>query len=625
MENIKNFKPGELEAHVVSHRDYWSGFDDDAIYTRQLYASDVHKMLRYPAVRTAIKMVYLPILAATPKITANNERTKNILEHWFKRYYRKIATMMMWQAIGWGFSVGEKVMRPVQIDGKTYLLPKGIITPQPFKTHYTYSDETAEIVGFQFGDVKIEKERTALYIYQGDEICKPKGTSLCYDVYWAWVQLMEDWSRWSIYKDFKAIPPFILKYPAEKVTEGGSTYDKNRVIAEEKLKNLRTGYGITIPRYWDKESGTLLDLWLLEEIKVTEKTTAFVDSINKLESLIFIGAVVPKKVIEQDMKVGSFALVKEQAEFFYTVEEARMREWNEYLTRWIIDPMLEYNTGKIEGGIELWWGDEMIPFFLELIKQGAALGLANIDWNAIAKETGVPMLEPTKQEPVTTEPVIEHGHFKGKTVETYQTTKTRAEEKRKRQKIAEKWVKEIDKEVQRIEVVVYNNLETELRKQQGKVGLRIEKLYNQGAIPKDVDIQKAVQIPRSTYTGIMPYLLLCWTAGMKPVMAKAKHKPMEKPTKWGTNELRKLAVEWQGTDRISGEGELLERKLYTNLMEISDPKQAFTQTVNIFSKYIEDQLPHKLIDLLHSATQVGTWDAIKEGNRRHLKEQAETK
>ncbi len=158
-----------------------------------------------------------------------------------------------------------------------------------------------------------------------------------------------------------------------------------------------------------------------------------------------------------------------------------------------------------------------------------------------------------------------------------------------------------------------------LRVEQGKIGERLMKLYDKGT-PKEIDLAKAIQIPNKVFSGLYPYLVRAWEIGMKKVCKEAKVEPFEKPLPIFEQELRKLAKVFEGSEYIAGEGELLERRLYSVLMGVSDKNTAYEKFINEMEKYIVTVLPERVADPIHQATQIGIRDAIEQLRLLRLKE-----
>jgi hypothetical protein len=611
---------GPIELNIVARRDYWRGFQHESTYIKTPTVSEKQRMLQYPLINSSVRMIAQPLLSADPKIITKNDTQMKFLKHWFTHDYRKIATNLLTKGIGWGFSVGEKVYKPVVIDGKTYLMLTSIITPAPNNTTFIYGDPL-EIVGFEYESQRISKEKTALYIYQGDEICRPYGVSLCDDVYWAWLLLMEDWSRWGIWKDFKAIPPFILEYPEERIAgSDGVVVDVNEVRAKEKLKSLRNLSGITIPKKKNEETQAWETLWNLKEIDISDKTVPFLDSINKLESLIFIGAMIPRDIIEQAVKVGSYARLKEQADYFFVILQSRLEDWEEYLRRWIIDPMLQANFGKVEATVDLDLGDDLMDWYLDIIKIGIETGLATVDFDEIIDRVGAPRIvgEPESKIETTTNII----NIDTVTLEKLKKEKLTGKElKEAKIKIAEQWRKLTNRKLLPLQRKTYDTIEKELMKIQGRMGLRIVSLFKGKWTPND--LARACQIPRNIFSILQP-LIEAYHLGADAVYTKTKESPAEKMSSDATKELRLLALKFAGISGnagIGGQPEMLEDRIFYACMSVARQEEVLNAFNLAFTNYIEVTLPDNVSNELKIATNIGVKYAVKDLLMRKMEKQ----
>lgn len=610
-------EPGSLEAHVVSHGEGWAGFESDTLYAHMPTLSEKQRMLQYPLIRSAVRMIVLPLLSADNKTDTQNKAQDNLLKHWFRTCYRQVATTLLTKGVSWGFSAGEKIYSPVDIDGKKYLLVTGIIAPESSNIKINYTKDTPlEVEGFNYGMYHVARERMAYYIYQGDEICRPYGVSICDDVYWAWKQLMQDWSRWGIYKDFKAIPPFKLEYPEKPVAQAnGSIIDANDTIAQNKLKDLRNLSGIALPRRYNRDTRQWESIWQLTEIEIAEKTTAFIDSINKLETMIFIGSLIPKRIIEQDMSVGAYAMLREQADFFYVILKARLEEWEEYMRRWIINPMLQLNFGKVDANVNLDFGDELFAWYLDTLKQAIAGGLVTPNWKEIFNRVGAPIEEEeTDVSPRGDEPEIESEHA---TQFASKKLPTRAQIQKQKNQIALDWLKRINPGLQRLKVATYNEIVDGLKQVQGKVGLRVVALYRNGIDKvKTTDLAGAVQIPRNIFNIMLQRLREAYELGYTTVYEKKGEELPEiriKPV--ASTRLHYLADKFTGLGGrhvIGGQPEMLEERLFYACQSATKHEDVLNLFNQAFNNYIDVTLPDNVLNELNIATQYGVKDAVRE-------------
>ncbi len=371
----------------------WAGFTDlslpvykkPTIYEKKL-------ALCYPAVRSAIKLLYLPLLAAKVSIEGQNEQQNNFLRIWFHKFFRKITQQLIKKGITWGFTAGEKIYSPIEIEGKTFLMVKSCILPEPYAITLKFKQEPFEIEGFEWNKYFVSRDKMIYYVREGDEISMPYGISILDDMWWAIEMLLKDWTLFQIYKKFKAIPFMKIFYiPDVRIDATGNRLDEGLEKAKQIIENLKEASGVALPKY-ETADGKWETGWEIEEVKMTEKTEAFLESIQKLESLLFLAALIPKRIIEQDMQVGTYALVKEQSDFYveFTLQ-SMLEEFEEYLRNWLIFPMLQVNFGSIEVDFNLNFGDRVLELYMNIARDLIKQGFMSVDTNKIAQMLGIPI------------------------------------------------------------------------------------------------------------------------------------------------------------------------------------------------------------------------------------------
>jgi hypothetical protein len=608
--------PPDIAKIIVAQRDSWQGFGDDA--SVQLWKpneSQKQIMLRYPAIRAAIRMTYLPMLAARPVISGGDENQKKLLDQFFRRSYHRIARQLLWRGIGAGYAMGEKLYGPMEIDGKTQWMVNSAIIPPPQDCRFTYAEDMT-IKGFIYQGAEIPIEKIVYYIYQGDEVAQPKGVSICEDVFFGWKMLMEDWSRYSVWKDLKAVPALKMYYPEKETRDSGNTVeDPNANLALEKAKEMRNLAVVTLPKSLNAVSGDYVITWDIEEIKNEERNPGFIEAINKDESLIFMGALVPKRIIEQDIKTGALAMVETQKDFFFEVVRAKMHEFEEYLKKTATDPLLMVNYGKVNASFDLDFGDEKMTWYLDTIKEAVKSGMVGLDWEEILTRFNIPHVIGQ------TEPEIkaEKKTFKGMDFETNRDVKARLD------KIAEKWTSQINKNLDPIKEKYYVQVRKDLEEQRGIIGLRIHNLYKSGT-PAVEDLATAVQLPSRIFENAWRFLVLAWESGMIQGMDQMNAFAMKQPSKDAENDLYSLDLGWEGFykghNEIAGEGEELERRLFFALRNCQTVDEALREFTLAFDKYAEEVLPDRMVFMLHQANQIGLKDSLRELRRRKFEKQA---
>lgn len=612
-----------LTPMVVGSDEFWQGFRDKELPSYKITTQEKLQFLQYPSLRAVIRVLAYPILSARLDFSGD-EKQVAFLKDWFSRYYRNISKVILNRAFSWGMGCGEKVYDTTEINGKNALVVKGIIAPEPYNIHLLFESERFRLKGFMYSQTTVEREKMAYFPYQGDEVSNPYGTSVVDDVAWAMDMLFKDWVKWAVYKKFKAINFLKVKYPVEEMRSDGQTIDKNQAKALDVIKKAPDMGGITIPMIKSTDGNQYISAWDAEEISFAGKTSDFIDSITKEESLLFVGALVPRKLLEQEMVVGSYGMLVAEADYFVQyVLNAILEDYEEHLRGWVVNPMLGDNFGSVRAGFNLKIGDEKLRLFVEIIKAGIQTGACFPDYDEMMDSSGMPRKQDVAETQVETH--RHHGQ-----VTQYQSP--RRQIRRAIANEAEKWVKELNPKLVAIKEAVYGDYKQALTKEMGKVALRISKIFESNMI-KAVDLRRVVQIPRTIYSGTLPFLIQAWNAGMKAVIDKAnevaekqsrdKEAYLEKPNLVG---LRKVQVGWEGAGapyEIAGEGESLEKKIFTAILGINDRLEALKVFDGIFQTYIKKTVPQRIGDMINSAAQRGVLDAIDELNIRRFQKLSE--
>jgi hypothetical protein len=616
---------------------WWSGFNEQD-HSRLPTAAEKRQMLRYPIISGIIQLIVLPLLS--PKISIEgNEKQKTYVEYWFKRYYRRIMALMAEKAVGWGYSVGERIIAGEQVDGSMLWVNRSAIIPSPNDCHLKYSTENAGITGFEFNNYEVMRYAEngsddnipgmIYYAFRGEEISRPQGWPVVNDLFWAWQLVMKEWTSWVVYKRLK-MPVWAMDYIPELVKDGTSQTDNARTAALQNLDDLKNAAGMALPKVKDKD-GNWVKGWELEGVDIQDREPGFHESIKMINSLMYIAALMPERLMEQFKDTGSQGMVSVQKDFYTSnILAPRIAELKEFVSEWFVYPMLRMNFGKVDIELEMTALDAMAELYVEIVRTavqgGSITGI--IDWKQLAEKIGLPVsdndIEPVIEQPI---PKVQGKGFTPKEKEEEQKFEmTRREQKAKVAAHAEKWVRDMDRNIRALKEKVYTGLEKELRSEQGRIGLAVAKLYD-NPNPKPEDIAKTVQIPRRVFNNIWPFSLQAWEIGMNPWIEEAKKKfptpYMTAPSKPIEKELWSLTIEIEGFERgnvqVAGEGELLERRLFTALRYGADSKESALQIVNEnFNKYIEEILPNRLINIFHAATVLGSKDALAYLQQRDL-------
>lgn len=606
-------------------RDWWEGFDERD-QSRLPTLEEKQKMVMYPICISVIQHKILPLLAPHLMIDGD-EKQVEFLKFWFDWYYRRCIKLMAKKAVTWGFGVGERVSEPIYLNDKPYWMHVGSFLPEPFNTTLIFGEDKPSIAGFKYDRHTVERLKEngdwqwpgMVYMnYEGDETSMPYGDSILNKMFWAWQLVMKTWTTMTVYQRLHS--PFIKYfYAPEKYGDtDNKAVDQGRAQAITDLTNIKNTQGVAIPLAKNKD-GELTKASDLDVVAPPDKEPQFNETIRVLNSLMYVAANVPERLAEQFKDTGSQSMVETQKTYYTEYVLPDDIENIEYYTReWFTNPMLEINFGKIDCRYKFSVSDKKKALFASILEKLIASGeaLGHIDIRALAEGAGVPIGELDK-------PTVETAERK-KYVNGVEFAQGKKGDDKKR---IEAWVntvvKHMNAEIEDIKDDVWEVLKKRLEEQQGKIGIKVDRLFRKG-IPKRKELQKTLQIPNHVYSGMYEYILQGWDSGQKFHFEKAGLPPMEAPSTVIADKLRTLDDAFAGSDFIAGEGELLERRLYRVLANTTSEKALAVFNTEM-TNYIETTLPTRITSLIHSANKYGTNDFVRDLQMRGLETKKEGK
>jgi hypothetical protein len=611
--NKKKAPPAVFMNFFKDWHEWWEGFSEQK-ESRLPTIEEKQQMLRYPICISVIQHKILPLLA--PHITIDgDERQAQYLQHWFDNHYRRCTKLMYKKSTAWGFAVGERVIETEYIDNKPYWMHTRSFIPEPYNSELKFSDKKPDIAGFKYATYQIDRydKRGQWMIpgmvymnYEGDETSVPYGDSILNKMFWAWQLVMKTWTALNVYQHLQ--PPF-LKYfyiPEKYGDDDNKAVNQARTQALADMKKMKNTGGVVLEKVQNDK-----DEWVKgADFEVTappDKETTYHESIRILNSLMYAGCNFPERMQEQFKDTGSQGMVKEQSNYYteYILPDDITAAENHCHT-WFTNPMLEVNFGKIDCTYEFHVSDKQKKFYVQLLEKLIQSGetIGELDTRQIAEAAGVPVMELKKPTIETTErkviiPGLDKTEFAAK----------QGDDKKRIKKWADKVVNTLNEREQNLKVKAYTDLKGRLEQQRGKIALRVEQLYKKG-VPKDKDLQKALQIPNNVFTNVKDYLLQSWDIGQRFFFEDRSQKPLDKPLTETADKIRGLNTDVMGSSYLAGECELLERRLY-RIMKKARPVDALGQLNTEMKNYIDHTLPTRLQDWLHRAVLLGTFDFVK--------------
>lgn len=588
--------------------EWFEGFDEKDL-ARYPTTSEKQQIARYPIAISIVNLTYMPLLM--PHFSAEgDEKQCQYAQHWFNNYYYRNVDLLLKKAVQWGFAVGERVIETEEIDGKPYWFHVNTFAPEPYNCTLEMSEKRPELAAFKYSDYRVERYQPngnwkipgMVYMhFRGNEISLPYGDSIYNDLWYAYQLVQKTWTTSMLYQVLHT--PF-LKYFYAQQQQGDSdnkASDAGRTQAITDVEKLKHGRAAVIPMVRN-DKGEFIRAGDLETEAPPDREPSFLEKVKTLNTMMYVAALIPERLIEQFKDTGSYSMVETQKDFYTAyIIKPRLRTLGNLLQTWFLNPMLEANFGKIDCRVNLQIDDKLLALYYDIVNKAVTTGslLAYADMQEILKTVGVPALIKEHVPEVETQE-----RQRGDVVEMAQTKRSRDRERI--EAYVNKVVKVMNRSVREIKADLYNELKPRLEAQQGRIALKIDRLYKNG-VPKRVDLQNALQIPSNVYSGAYEYILRAWQSGQEFHCREAKVPVMDKPSREIADKLRTLDDVFTGSQYVAGEGELLERRLY-RIMATVRVEDALAKFNEEFKAYIEQTLPTRVMNLIHDANKYGTRD-----------------
>jgi hypothetical protein len=184
-------------------------------------------------------------------------------------------------------------------------------------------DEIAAIkVGAAVGSVTLPAEKVLHAVHQ-QEFDNHLGESILDRVYnhWHWANVL--YLLLNRYLEQRGNPPLIGTAPNEVRIDESQPLDGQKgkhclkVLAEQ-MAALRSGGACALP-YEVDEKGNLK--WKIDVLADGGRTETFITAIHHYEGMKLRGLYIPERIATQDTQTGSFAMVKEHVDVFFSMLE----------------------------------------------------------------------------------------------------------------------------------------------------------------------------------------------------------------------------------------------------------------------------------------------------------------
>jgi hypothetical protein len=180
-------------------------------------------------------------------------------------------------------------------------------------------DEIAAVkVGAAVGTVSLPAQKVLHAVHQ-QEFDNHLGESILDRVYnhWHWVNVL--YLLLNRYLEQRGNPPLIGTAPNEvRVDEHGLNPKHCLKVLAEQMAALRSGGACALPFEID-EKGNLK--WKIDVLQDGGRTETFITAIHHYEGMKLRGLYIPERIATQDTQTGSFAMVKEHVDVFFSMLE----------------------------------------------------------------------------------------------------------------------------------------------------------------------------------------------------------------------------------------------------------------------------------------------------------------
>lgn len=306
------------------------------------------KIRRDPQIRLALSVIKAPILGLPLQVTSKDKDIAGFIQEALSPIWRSVLRSSL-TAVDFGHAPHEKLFEVKDItvtneDGKEKTHRNAIVyhklkdlDPEHI-TAYLF-DENGGFAGFDwYNDVRVPAEKSFVMVNE-KEFGNPYGRSRLDCIYdpWYWCNVIFLFAN--RYYERKADPTTKARSPAIPKQGGGMEVDSNFVTAVGNMKNSSTlvmSSQTTDGKYnYDVE-------YLLDD----KRGEMFKEYIDMLQALKLRGMLVPERVLTQDTRVGSLAMVETMTDTFLKMEQQLIAELFEHINKFIINPLVEFNFGK---------------------------------------------------------------------------------------------------------------------------------------------------------------------------------------------------------------------------------------------------------------------------------------
>lgn len=307
------------------------------------------KMRKDPQIRLALSVIKAPIQGLPLQVMSKDKDVAGFIQEALNPVWRSVLRSSL-NAVDFGNAPHEKLFEIKNIvvtadNGQEKAYPNSIVYHKlkdldPESITAYLSDVDGNFSGFLWeNEVTIPAEKSFVMVNE-KEFGNPYGQSRLDCVYDAWYWCNIIFMFTNRYYERKADPSLKGRAP---VGIDENTKKAKQMLLSEALANLKSSSAIVLPNTRDDKGNPEWDCEYMLDDKRGEMFQSYIDM---LQALKLRGLLVPERVLTQDTKLGSLAMVETMTDTFLKMEQQLIADIFEHINKYLINPLVEFNFGK---------------------------------------------------------------------------------------------------------------------------------------------------------------------------------------------------------------------------------------------------------------------------------------
>jgi hypothetical protein len=317
----------------------------------QIPISVKKKMRRDPQIRLALSVIKSPIMGLPLQVTSKDKDIAGFVEEVLQPIWRSVLRSSL-NAVDFGHAPHEKIFEIKDVtvtddNDVERLYPSAVVYHKlkdidPEDIMYL-NDTEGNFAGAKWKNTVIIPPEKMFVMVNEKEFGNPYGTSRFDSVYeaWYWCNIMLRFTN--RYYERKADPSVKARAPVQVDNTESNSTETGMDIMSAAVNAMKSSSVIVLPNDRD-DDGHLK--WDCEYMLDDKRGEMFQSYINMLQVLKLRGMLVPERVLTQDSKVGSLAMVKEMTDTFLLMEQQLIADMYEHLNKFFVRALVEFNFGR---------------------------------------------------------------------------------------------------------------------------------------------------------------------------------------------------------------------------------------------------------------------------------------